>query len=55
MNGTVNYSKTEKAARTRGIIRNTLVYILLSIWGVAVLFPFYWMVLTSIKSYSAYS
>ena len=55
MNGTVNYSKAEKAARTRGIIRNTLVYILLSIWGVAVLFPFYWMVLTSIKSYSAYS
>ena len=55
MNGTVNYSKTEKAARTRGIIRNTLVYILLSIWGVAVLFPFYWMLLTSIKSYSAYS
>ena len=55
MNGTVNYSKAEKAARTRGIIRNTFVYILLSIWGVAVLFPFYWMVLTSIKSYSAYS
>ena len=55
MNGTVNYSKAEKAARTRGIIRNTLVYILLSIWGVAVLFPFYWMLLTSIKSYSAYS
>ena len=55
MNGTVNYSKTEKAARTRGIIRKTFVYILLSIWGVAVLFPFYWMVLTSIKSYSAYS
>ena len=55
MNGTVNYSKTEKAARTRGIIRNTFVYILLSIWGVAVRFPFYWMVLTSIKSYSAYS
>ena len=55
MNRTVNYSKTEKAARTRGIIRNTFVYILLSIWGVAVLFPFYWMVLTSIKSYSAYS
>ncbi len=55
MNGTVNYSKAEKTARTRGIIRNTFVYILLSIWGVAVLFPFYWMVLTSIKSYSAYS
>ena len=55
MNGTVNYSKAEKAARTSGIIRNTFVYILLSIWGVAVLFPFYWMVLTSIKSYSAYS
>lgn len=55
MNGTLNYSKAEKQARTRGIVRNTFVYILLSLWGIAVLFPFYWMVLTSVKSYSSYS
>lgn len=32
-----------------------LKYILLSIWALIVLFPFYWMLLTSVKSYSAYN
>ena len=31
------------------------VYLLLVLWGVIVLFPFYWMVLTSFKSYSSYN
>ena len=34
---------------------NAFKYLMLGIWGVIVLFPFYWMVLTSIKSYSAYN
>ena len=28
---------------------------LLSIWGLMVLFPFYWMLLTSVKSYNSYN
>lgn len=32
-----------------------ITYLLLSLWAVIVLFPFYWMVLTSVKSYSAYN
>ena len=36
-------------------IRNTIVYIFLIFWAVCVLFPFYWMILTSIKSYSSYN
>ena len=36
-------------------ISKAAVYILLSIWAVVVLFPFYWMVLTSFKSYSSYN
>lgn len=32
-----------------------ITYIFLSFWALVVLFPFYWMVLTSIKSYSAYN
>lgn len=36
-------------------VRSTAVHILLSLWAVIVLFPFYWMVLTSVKSYSAYN
>lgn len=31
------------------------VYVLLTGWAVVVLFPFYWMVLTSFKSYSSYN
>ena len=31
------------------------VYALLTIWGIFVLFPFYWMLLTSVKSYSSYN
>lgn len=30
-------------------------YVLLVFWAIIVLFPFYWMVLTSLKSYSAYN
>ena len=36
-------------------IINTITYIFLSIWGVIVLFPFYWMILTSVKGYGAYT
>ena len=32
-----------------------LIYLFLVIWAIIVLFPFYWMVLTSLKSYSAYN
>lgn len=32
-----------------------LVYVLLALWALVVLFPFYWMLLTSVKSYSTYN
>ena len=35
--------------------KKVILYVLLTIWGLLVLFPFYWMVLTSLKSYSAYN
>ena len=50
-----DYAKIEKQARFRSRVRSTVVHILLSLWAVIVLFPFYWMVLTSVKSYSAYN
>lgn len=55
MNNTVQYEKIEKNAVIRRRIKNIIVYTLLTVWAIAVLFPFYWMVLTSLKSYSAYS
>ena len=45
----------ELAARRRRAVRRAVTYVLLALWAVIVLFPFYWMVLTSVKSYSAYS
>ena len=51
----MNYEKIEKAARTRRKALNVVVYTLLTIWALVVLFPFYWMVLTSVKSYGAYN
>ena len=51
----MDYEKIEKSARRRGQIRNVITYTLLTLWAVLVLFPFYWMILTSVKSYSAYN
>lgn len=36
-------------------ILSTVIYIFLSIWGLIVLFPFYWMILTSLKRYAEYN
>ena len=50
MGNQVDYEKIEKAAKNRKKLVNGITYFLLTIWGIIVLFPFYWMVLTSIKS-----
>ena len=50
-----DYSKIEKSARTRKTIMNTLTYTLLVFWAIIVLFPFYWMLLTSVKGYGEYN
>lgn len=38
-----------------GKLKKTLIYVLLTLWALIVLFPFYWMILTSIKSYGSYN
>lgn len=50
-----DYIKVEKKAKVRKKVLGTVTYILLAFWAVVVLFPFYWMVLTSLKSYGAYN
>lgn len=52
---TKDYEKVEKSARASKITRTTFTYLMLVIWALIVLFPFYWMLLTSIKSYSSYN
>lgn len=50
-----NYDKIEKNAKVKKLIVNIITYSLLVLWGLMVLFPFYWMILTSVKGYGAYS
>ena len=50
-----DYGQIEKRARVRRKAGSAVTYILLVFWGMIVLFPFYWMLLTSVKSYSAYN
>ena len=49
------YQSIEKKARTRRIVKKTVIYFFLAVWALMVLFPFYWMILTSFKTYSAYN
>ena len=50
-----NYAEIERKAKRREKVRRTVTYIFLGIWALVVLFPFYWMLLTSFKSYGAYN
>jgi len=49
------YERIERDAARRQLIRKSLTYFFLTVWAVAVLFPFYWMILSSVKSYGAYN
>jgi len=40
---------------SRSVAFNIFLYILLGLWALFVLFPFYWMILSSLKTYSAYT
>lgn len=51
----MSYEKIEKAARLRNRTAKTFIYIMLTVWAIIVLFPFYWMILTSVKGYGAYN
>ncbi len=48
-------AKKQGSRRRSGGVVTALKYLFLSLWAVVVLFPFYWMVLTSLKSYGAYN
>lgn len=50
-----DYKKIEAKAAAGKTALNVVVYIMLVFWAVMVLFPFYWMVLTSLKGYGAYN
>ena len=51
----MDIAKRERAALIRQRAIKAVTYFLLTVWAITVLFPFYWMLLSSVKSYSAYS
>lgn len=51
----VDYRKIEQNAQRRNAAFKVIAYTFLGFWALVVLFPFYWMLLTSLKSYSSYN
>ena len=51
----MDYEQIETAAKRRRRVRTFCIGLLLTLWAVLVLFPFYWMILTSVKSYGSYN
>ena len=51
----MDYALSGRENRLKKNIGKGITYFLLGIWAALVLFPFYWMVMTSFKSYSAYN
>lgn len=49
------FKKAKKQTRIFGILKKAGIYIGLSAWAIAVLFPFYWMLQNSFKSFGAYN
>ncbi len=50
-----DFEKLERRSKQRKLTLKAIIYFFLALWAVAVLFPFYWMILTSVKDYGAYN
>lgn len=50
-----DFERLERSALRRSRRLRAVTYVGLTIWALVVLFPFYWMVLTSLKSYGSYN
>ena len=55
MSNSADFDRIERASRARKNTVRAITYALLIFWALMVLFPYYWMMLTSVKSYTAYS
>lgn len=51
----IDYVRINKKSHAKKTVGNIFLYLVLTLWAVIVLFPFYWMVVTSIKGYGAYN
>lgn len=50
-----DYQQLQHSARLRSRLGSFIKYFFLSLWALIVLFPFYWMLLSSVKSYGSYN
>lgn len=55
MEQSFDFERLQRRALRRRRVLRLLTYLLLGVWAVVVLFPFYWMLLTSVKYYGAYN
>ncbi len=51
----MDYEQIQSSAAVRDKVRKGITYFFLAFWALVVLFPFYWMILTSLKSYGEYN
>lgn len=51
----IEVKKTEKKSGVGNVVRKICVYTVLVVWALIVLFPFYWMIITSLKTQGAYN
>ena len=49
------HQQERKSRETKSLVGRILTYFFLTLWALIVLFPLYWMILSSVKSYSAYN
>ncbi len=46
----MDYEKIERSEKRRQIFGKGVIYLFLTVWALIVLFPFYWMLLTSVTT-----
>lgn len=55
MKSSTEYRKIVRMSHVQKKVGSGVIYFFLVLWALMVLFPFYWMLLTSVKSYSSYN
>ncbi len=55
MDRTNDYERIERSDKRKTVLRRAVTYLLLTVWALLVLFPFYWMILTSLKGQAEFN
>ncbi|MBR5144486.1 MAG: carbohydrate ABC transporter permease [Clostridia bacterium] len=55
MKSSIDFSETREKQQLRKKVTKIITYVLLGVWALVVIFPFYWMILSSVKSYGEYN